>query len=166
MYLTEVKEKFIRICPETFHKALNISMTGAVYGEYGYSLQKAYSVMTRKDYEKEDCSRINLNANQFPPMKRLIHHIITTIIYPKGGSRDQVTAIHKFIFFCLFHDVSFSLPHLMTNNNNNNNNNNSLSPKLIGVGYMDSLSPFRTILDYLFRNIKIFHIVLYYSPPS
>ena len=114
-WVTAVKGKFIHICPETFHKALSLPMNGAVYGEYAYSLQKSYIVMTGRDYEGIDCSTINLNANSFPPMQRLIHHIITTMIYPKGGSRDQVTLVHKFIFYCLFHGIPFSLPHLMTN---------------------------------------------------
>jgi hypothetical protein len=112
--LTAVKGKFIHICPETFYKALKIPMSGAVYGQYAYSLQMSYIAMTARDYEGEDCTKINLNANSFPPLQRLIHHIITTMIYPKGGSRDQVTLVHKFIFYCLFNGVPFSLPHLMT----------------------------------------------------
>ena len=43
-----------------------------------------------------------LNANVFPPLQRIIHHIITTIPFPKGGSYNEVTKIHKTIFHYLF----------------------------------------------------------------
>ena len=53
---------------------------------------------------KDDLSNQDLrvlNVNVFPPLQRIIHHIITTIIFPKGGSRNEVTKIHKIIFYCL-----------------------------------------------------------------
>ena len=54
-----------------------------------------------------------LNANVFPPLQRIIHHIITTILFPKGGSRNEVTKIHKTIFHCLFNCELMNLPYLM-----------------------------------------------------
>ena len=68
-------------------------MNGAIYREYEFSLQQSYIAMTGRDYEGVDYTKVNLNANTFPPLQRLIHHIITTMIYPKGGSRDQVTSV-------------------------------------------------------------------------
>lgn len=42
-----------------------------------------------------------LNANTFPPLQKLMHHMMTTIIYPKEGSRNEVIDSHKFLF-CWF----------------------------------------------------------------
>ena len=55
----------------------------------------------------------NMNATVFPPLQRIIHHIITTIFFSKGGSRNEVTKVHKTIFHCLFNGELMSLPHLM-----------------------------------------------------
>ena len=54
-----------------------------------------------------------LNANVFPLLQRIIHHIITTIIFSKGGSHNEVTKIHKTIFHCLFNCELMNLPYLM-----------------------------------------------------
>ena len=54
-----------------------------------------------------------LNANVFPLLQRIIHHIITTIIFPKGGSHNEVTKIHKIIFHCLFNYELMNLSYLM-----------------------------------------------------
>ena len=54
-----------------------------------------------------------LNVNVFSPLQRIIHHIITTIILPKGGSKSEVTKIHKTIFHCLFNGEPMNLPYLM-----------------------------------------------------
>ena len=54
-----------------------------------------------------------MNINFFPPMQWLFHHMITTFVYPKGGSRDEVTTVHIFFFYCLFHGIEVNLHDLM-----------------------------------------------------
>ena len=39
--------------------------------------------------------------------------MITTIIYPKRESRDEVTVVHRFLFYCLFNAIEVNLPNLM-----------------------------------------------------
>ena len=39
--------------------------------------------------------------------------MFTMIVYPKGGSRDEVTAVHRFLFYCLFNAIEVNLPDLM-----------------------------------------------------
>ena len=54
-----------------------------------------------------------LNVNVFPPLQQIIHHIMSTIIFPKGGSRNEVTKIHKIIFYCLFNCEPMNILYLM-----------------------------------------------------
>ena len=54
-----------------------------------------------------------LNANTFPLMQRLLHHMMTTIVYPKGGSRDEVTVVHWFLFYYMFNNIPINLLNLM-----------------------------------------------------
>ena len=46
-------------------------------------------------------------------MQRLLYHMITTIVYSKGGSRDEVTAVYKFLFYYLFNAIEVNLSDLM-----------------------------------------------------
>ena len=39
--------------------------------------------------------------------------MFTTIVYPKSGSRDEVTIVHKFLFYYLFNAIEVNLPDLM-----------------------------------------------------
>ena len=78
-----------------------------------FNILVAYKLMigTKNDLPKEDL-RV-LNANNFPPLQRIIHHIITTIIFPKGKSHNEVTKTHKAIFHCLFNGEKMNLLYLM-----------------------------------------------------
>ena len=51
--------------------------------------------------------------NSFPPLKRLLHHIFTTIITPQGGGRGRLTKTQRILFFCLFKNIPVDLPQVM-----------------------------------------------------
>ena len=82
----------ITIKTSMFAQALDILAFGATL-DMRVPLDEALIAMTQDD-EVQLRPGHKLNANSFPPMQRLLHHLITTIVYPKGGSRDKVTVVH------------------------------------------------------------------------
>ena len=90
--VTFVRGSQITIKPSMFARALEILASGATL-DMRVLLDEALIAMTQDD-EVQLRPRQKLNANSFPLIQRLLHHMITTIVYPKGGSRDEVTVVH------------------------------------------------------------------------
>ena len=109
--VTFVRGSQIIIKPSMFAWALKISTFGATL-DMRVPLDEAIVAMTQDDEVQLRPGR-KLNANSFPPMQRLLHHMFTTIVYSKGGSRDEVTVVHCFLFYCLFNAIEVNLPDLM-----------------------------------------------------
>ena len=58
-------------------------------------------------------SSLILNVNTFSPLQRILHHMFTTIIYLKDGSRDHVNTVHQFLFYYIFSGEQINLPSLI-----------------------------------------------------
>ena len=109
--ITNVRECQIIVKPSMFGRALDIPTFSATL-DLQFPVDDALVAMTQaKDIHLQPGWK--LNANNFPLLQRLLHHMITTIVYPKGGSCDEVTAVHQFLFYCLFNGIEVNLPNLM-----------------------------------------------------
>ena len=113
VFYTEVRGKLIELSLEMFHDALKLPYKGATPLTHPVDMKEAHLAMTEEDPEGVQVDYIQYNANEFPPLQRVLHHMFTTIIYPKGGSRELVNTVHKFLFYHLFKGVKVSLPSLM-----------------------------------------------------
>ena len=90
--LIKVDEKLVtHICgtqiivrPSMFAWALDILASDATM-DMRVPIDDALIAMTQ-DEDVHLQSKQKLNANSFPLMQRLLHHMFTTIPYPKGGS--------------------------------------------------------------------------------
>ena len=96
-----------------FSGALDISHRDRPIEMIRYNNMEICRIMLGVEEHPSEQDLKNLNATVFPPLQCIIHHIITTIIFPKGGSQNEVTKVHKTIFHCLFNGELMSLPHLM-----------------------------------------------------
>ena len=94
-----------------FARALEILTFGATMDMW-VPIDDALVAMTQDEDVQLQPGR-KLNANSFPPMQWLLHHMFTTIVYPKGGSRDEVTVVHRFLFYFLFNAIEVNLSDLM-----------------------------------------------------
>ncbi|MQL68030.1 hypothetical protein Taro_000318 [Colocasia esculenta] len=85
---------------------------GEDYHEFEFDLHEAYSILTGLPADASDPKQTHVtrfNANSFPPVLRVIHHILTTIITPQGGGRDRLTDIQRFILYCMVKDIKINL---------------------------------------------------------
>ncbi|MQM06003.1 hypothetical protein Taro_038823, partial [Colocasia esculenta] len=85
---------------------------GADYHEFEFDLHEAYSILTGLPADESNPKQTYVtmfNANTFPPVLRVIHHILTTIITPQGGGRDRLTDIQRFILYCMVKDIKINL---------------------------------------------------------
>ncbi|MQL88921.1 hypothetical protein Taro_021490 [Colocasia esculenta] len=80
-----------------FYHNLRESTTGVDIFAHHPTPEEYYALITSKPYDPTD--RKQLNANSFPPLHRLIHHIFTTLIVPKDGSRELVTSLTSLFLF-------------------------------------------------------------------
>ena len=92
-------------------RALGLS-TSRVDLDMQVPMDAALLAMTKDEFIHLELGQ-KLNANMFPPMQRLLHHMMTTIVYPKGGSHDEVTTVNRFLFYCMFNSIPINLPDLM-----------------------------------------------------
>ncbi|MQL68672.1 hypothetical protein Taro_000955 [Colocasia esculenta] len=80
---------------------------GADYHNFEFDLHEAYTIMTGLPADASDPKQTfvtKFNTNTFPPVLRVIHHMLTTIITPQGGGRDRLTDIQR-------KDLKRSLPY-------------------------------------------------------
>ena len=108
-----VQGRKIRVSDKVFGGALDISYHDWSVELIRYNNLEICRTMLGMEEDPSEKDLKNMNATVFPPLQRIIHHIITTIIFPKGGRRNEVTKVHKTIFHCLFNGELMSLPHLM-----------------------------------------------------
>ncbi|MQL69498.1 hypothetical protein Taro_001825 [Colocasia esculenta] len=73
---------------------------GADYHNFEFNLHEAYTILTGLQADETDLKQTHVtkfNTNTFPPVLRLTHHILTTIITPQGGGRDRLTDIQRIV---------------------------------------------------------------------
>ena len=108
-----VQGRKIRVSDKVFGGALDISYRDWSVELIRYNNLEICRTMLDMEEDPSEKDLKNMNATVFPPLQRIIHHIITTIIFPKGGSQNEVTKVHKTIFHYLFNGELMNLPHLM-----------------------------------------------------
>ena len=113
VWYTTVSGKYFQVSLDMLHRALGIPTEGAMLRVHPISLELAHFLMTGQEPEGLNVDFILYNANDFPPLQRMIHHIITTIIYPKAGSRELVNNVHKFLFHFMMQGAKVNLCDLM-----------------------------------------------------
>ncbi|MQL84534.1 hypothetical protein Taro_017042 [Colocasia esculenta] len=89
---------------------------GADYHNFEFNLHEAYSILTGLQADETDLKQTHVtkfNTNTFPPVLRLTHHILTTIITPQGGGRDRLTDIQRFVLFCMSKNIKINLHVIM-----------------------------------------------------
>ena len=79
--VTFVRGSQITIKPSMFARALDIPAAGVTL-DMRVPLDEALIAMTEDD-EVQLRPGHKLNANSFPPIQRLLHHMITTIVYQR-----------------------------------------------------------------------------------
>ncbi|MQM00704.1 hypothetical protein Taro_033447 [Colocasia esculenta] len=67
-----------------------------------------YTLITHQIYHPS-VDHLKLNANSFPPLNRLIHHIFTTLVVPKDGSRELITTVHNSFDLIAIHRIGYKL---------------------------------------------------------
>ncbi|MQM22738.1 hypothetical protein Taro_055795 [Colocasia esculenta] len=85
---------------------------GADYHNFEFNLHEAYTIMTGLPADESDPKQTfvtKFNTNSFPPVLRVIYHMLTTIITPQGGRRDRLTDIQRFILYCMAKDIKINL---------------------------------------------------------
>ncbi|MQL98081.1 hypothetical protein Taro_030783 [Colocasia esculenta] len=105
---SKVKGTSFRISPNLFSVSLHIPNTGIDIMSHHPTPEEYHQLITLQPYDPKD--RKQLNANSYPLLHRLIHHIFTTIIVPKDGSRELVTAVQ---FHAFLNCEPINLPQLM-----------------------------------------------------
>ncbi|MQL87184.1 hypothetical protein Taro_019728 [Colocasia esculenta] len=106
-----VKGTSYRISLNLFSVALQIPNTGVDIISHHHTPEEYHTLITLQSYDPTDHKQ--LNANSFPLLHRLIHHIFTTIIVPKDGSHELVTSIHKSLLHKFLNCEPINLPLLM-----------------------------------------------------
>ncbi|MQM02852.1 hypothetical protein Taro_035624 [Colocasia esculenta] len=109
---TTVRGTSFQITPNLLSRALQILNSGADVLVNHPSASEYYTLITLQPYDSTK-DHIKLNANSFPLLHCLIHHIFTTLIAPKDGSRELVTEVHKSLFFFFLKGQQINLPVLM-----------------------------------------------------
>ncbi|MQL68656.1 hypothetical protein Taro_000925 [Colocasia esculenta] len=108
---SKVKQTPFFITPNLFSTALKIPNTGIDIKSHHPTLEEYHTLITLQPYDPTD--RKQLNANSFPPLHHFIHHIFTTHIVPKDGSRELVTSLHKSLLHQFLLAEPINLPLLM-----------------------------------------------------
>ncbi|MQL93677.1 hypothetical protein Taro_026322 [Colocasia esculenta] len=99
-----------KITPNLFSRALQIPNNGVDVLILEVDPAVTYTMMTNEPFD--EMKRIaKLNANTFPPLNRMIHHMFTTIIFPKDGSRELVNETHR--TYHILRKEQINLPELM-----------------------------------------------------
>ncbi|MQM04796.1 hypothetical protein Taro_037600 [Colocasia esculenta] len=103
-YKSEVKGVVIDMPITLAATIFKIPDEGADYHSFEFDLHEAYNILTGLQADESDPRQTHVtkfNTNTFPPVLRLIHHILTTIITPQGGGRDRLTDIQRFVIYCM-----------------------------------------------------------------
>ena len=109
---SSVKGTRFRLTANLLSTALEIPNSGVEIFNYNPSASEYYELLTLEPYDTtKEIAR--LNANSFPPLIRMIHHIFTTLIVLKDGSRELVTEVHKSLFIFFLKCQEINLPELM-----------------------------------------------------
>ncbi|MQL69545.1 hypothetical protein Taro_001840 [Colocasia esculenta] len=115
-YQSDVKGVLIDLPIELAATLFRIPAEGADYHDFTFDLHEAYSILTGLPSDETDPKQTyvsKFNTNTFPPVLRLIHHILTTIITPQGCGRDRLTDIQRFIIYCMKKDIKVNLNVIM-----------------------------------------------------
>ncbi|MQM17390.1 hypothetical protein Taro_050361, partial [Colocasia esculenta] len=89
---------------------------GTDYHNFEFDLHEAYSILTGFPSDESDPRQTHVtkfNTNTFPPVLRIIHHILTTIITPQGGGRDRLTDIQRFVIYCMKKNLKINIHVIM-----------------------------------------------------
>ncbi|MQL98713.1 hypothetical protein Taro_031428 [Colocasia esculenta] len=103
---TMVKGITFQITPNLFTGALQIPNSGANILVHPPSTSDYYTLITHQLYHPS-VDHLKLNANTFPLLNCLIHHIFTTIVVPKDGSRELVTTVDNFFDLTAVHHMGY-----------------------------------------------------------
>ncbi|MQM06733.1 hypothetical protein Taro_039560, partial [Colocasia esculenta] len=109
---TSVKGTSFKITSNLISTALQIPNSGADVILSHRSASEYYHLITLQPYDATK-KITKLNANSFPSLNRMIHHIFTTLMAPKHGSRELVTKVHKSLFYFFLKCEQINLPELM-----------------------------------------------------
>ncbi|MQM18661.1 hypothetical protein Taro_051657, partial [Colocasia esculenta] len=115
-YKSEVKGIKIDLPLDLAATLFKIPDEGADYHNFEFDLHEAYTILTGLQADVSDPKQTHVtkfNTNTFPPVLRLTHHILTTIITPQGGGRDRLTDIQRFVIYCMNKDIKINLHVIM-----------------------------------------------------
>ncbi|MQM16398.1 hypothetical protein Taro_049353, partial [Colocasia esculenta] len=115
-YKSKVKGIAIDMPTDIAPTIFKIPDEGADYHNFEFNLHEAYTIMTGLQADESNLKQTHVtkfNTNTFPPVLRLTHHILTTIITPQGGGRDRLTDIQRFVLYCMSKDIKVNLHVIM-----------------------------------------------------
>ncbi|MQL83512.1 hypothetical protein Taro_016002 [Colocasia esculenta] len=115
-YKSKVKGIEIDMPTDIAATIFKIPDEGADYHNFEFNLHEAYTILTGLQANESDLKQTHVtkfNTNTFPPVLRLTHHILTTIITPQGGGRDRLTDIQRFVLYCMSKDIKVNLHVIM-----------------------------------------------------
>ncbi|MQL93469.1 hypothetical protein Taro_026113 [Colocasia esculenta] len=113
-YKSKVKGIVIDMPTDLAATIFKIPDEGEDYHNFEFNLHEAYTIMTGLPADESDPKQTHVtkfNTNTFPPVLRLTHHMLTTIITPQGGGRDRLTDIQRFVLYCMSKDIKINLHH-------------------------------------------------------
>ncbi|MQL70468.1 hypothetical protein Taro_002781 [Colocasia esculenta] len=111
-YKSKVKGIEIDMPTDIASTLFKIPDEGEDYHNFEFNLHEAYTILTGLPADESDLKQTHVtkfNTNTFPPVLRLTHHILTTIITPQGGGRDRLTDIQRFVIYCVSKDIKINL---------------------------------------------------------
>ncbi|MQL73223.1 hypothetical protein Taro_005550 [Colocasia esculenta] len=115
-YKSKVKGIVIDMPTDLAATIFKIPDEGEDYHNFEFNLHEAYTIMTGLPADESDPKQTHVtkfNTNTFPPVLRLTHHMLTTIITPQGGRRDRLTDIQRFVLYCMSKDIKINLHVIM-----------------------------------------------------
>ncbi|MQL88724.1 hypothetical protein Taro_021294 [Colocasia esculenta] len=107
-YKSKVKGIVIDMPTDIAAIIFKIPDEGEDYHNFEFNLHEAYTILTGLQADESDPKQTHVtkfNTNTFPPVLRLTHHMLTTIITPQGGGRDRLTDIQRFVLYCMSKDI-------------------------------------------------------------
>ncbi|MQL98282.1 hypothetical protein Taro_030986 [Colocasia esculenta] len=114
--MSKVKGVVIDMPTDIAASIFKIPDEGEDYHHFEFNLHETYSIMTGLPADETDIKQthvIKFNTNTFPPVLRLTHHMLTTIITPQGGGRDRLIDIQRFVLFCISKNLKINLHVIM-----------------------------------------------------
>ena len=74
------------------------------------------------DEEDDEAIPPKPKANELPLRSRILHHIISNNIIPRGGHRDEISFTDLYLIFCLLEGIRTNLPFLILHKMADGNN--------------------------------------------